>query len=602
MLYGSNDRVLINRGVKEVLVPFYQRWQELTNKKTLDIYQYRIMTSLTAMKEMVQVIEKTRAGLFITDDNVEACRQELLFLLDHDKVLEKYNKAILNRLRYALGDCSKKDMGKYKVRILYRLRYMVDQLDAVYLKNALNELKQAIIDRNLEDLERYINIVVSQSIYNGWSAQALNELLRFFTMYEMTDKRFDEQWELFCEKLICDTMSDFAVLINVPFNPKQGESPDHSLEILSRLGLDIKTHYELCQIYSELPDISSLLHADKRYFYVNVKAYDVYSAAHKAIMSISEQLNMASFYQLVSAWDLSSVTIVAIDCNTTYHKSFNAKDIYQTYDYIDASGRIFNNIQKIFVDKNKIIAREKLKGSFGYTNISRTSLFQEEKYMNLWVALESLARTDMYKDIITNVKDTVPAAVCLRYIFRVVRNYVEDCRRCGVSFAFTNTNVDTLQESKQAMVYETIKLFHDSTLYSELLEKSEINTLLKFRTETIHSLLTDVKIFKEKVKNHYNRISWQIQRLYRIRNEITHAALQDQNLLITYVEHLYDYLSTYISEIATCMIQNNLDTIEEALCLIKDNYDVFVSYAESTSVDILQETILKTGIINFVDL
>ena len=56
--------------------------------------------------------------------------------------------------------------------------------------------------------------------------------------------------------------------------------------------------------------------------------------------------------------------------------------------------------------------------------------------MNLWVALESLARTDMYADIISCVKDTVPAAVCIRYIYRIVRNYVEDCSRCGIRFDF----------------------------------------------------------------------------------------------------------------------------------------------------------------------
>lgn len=59
MLWGNNDEALIRRGVNEAVVPFYQRWQELLNKKTLDIYQYKVMTSLSAMKEMVRVIKKT---------------------------------------------------------------------------------------------------------------------------------------------------------------------------------------------------------------------------------------------------------------------------------------------------------------------------------------------------------------------------------------------------------------------------------------------------------------------------------------------------------------------------------------------------------------
>lgn len=66
--------------------------------------------------------------------------------------------------------------------------------------------------------------------------------------------------------------------------------------------------------------------------------------------------------------------------------------------------------------------------------------------------------------------------------------------------------------------------------------------LLSFRTESIQKLLTDSRSAVEKIKKHYDRISWQIQRLYRIRNEIAHAALREQNLLITYVEHLYECL------------------------------------------------------------
>ncbi len=600
MLSGNNNEMLINSGVREEAVPFYQRWQELMNRKTLDIYQYKIMTSLTAMKEMAEVIKKTQSGLFTTDANIKACREELLFISNQDKVLMKYNKAILNRLQNALSGESEKDAVHYRNRILHRLNYVIKRIDEDYLRNALNELKQAIIDRNMEDMELYINIVASQSIYNGWSAQALNELLRYFTMDEMKIKEFDEQWDIFCRQLLNNRKSTFDVLIYVPFKPQQRETQDRLPEILQRSGLDIKSYDELCQIYDDLRDIKTLLNADKRYFCVQEEAYDIYTAAHLAVVDVSEQLNMASFYNLLSAWDLSSVVIVPINKSTRHHKSFTAMQIYQTYDYIDVSGTIFEHTQRIFRDENKKIVREKLKGSFSYANISRASLFQEEKYMNLWVALESLARTEMYKDIISNVKDTVPAAVCLRYVYRIVRNYVEDCNRCGVRFEFTGRNVDTHQESKQTMVRETIEIFKSPIWYAELVDKSNVNMLLRFRTESIHKLLMDPKAVVEKIKKHYNRISWQIQRLYRIRNEIAHAALQEQNLLITYVEHLYDYLSIYISEIITCMIDNNLNNIEEVLSLIKDNYDVMVAYANNKENDILRDTILRTGIINLI--
>ena len=239
MLSGNNNEMLINSGVREEAVPFYQRWQELMNRKTLDIYQYKIMTSLTAMKEMAEVIKKTQSGLFTTDANIKACREELLFISNQDKVLMKYNKAILNRLQNALSGESEKDPVHYRNRILHRLNYVIKRIDEDYLRNALNELKQAIIDRNMEDMELYINIVASQSIYNGWSAQALNELLRYFTMDEMKIKEFDEQWDIFCRQLLNNRKSTFDVLIYVPFKPQQRETQDRLPEILQRSGLDM---------------------------------------------------------------------------------------------------------------------------------------------------------------------------------------------------------------------------------------------------------------------------------------------------------------------------------------------------------------------------
>ncbi|MCM1214222.1 MAG: hypothetical protein NC331_01890 [Lachnospiraceae bacterium] len=374
------------------------------------------------------------------------------------------------------------------------------------------------------------------------------------------------------------------------------------LEAMQKVGLGTKEYTELCGEYANIGDIGRLLNANKKYFRVLVEAYDIYTAAHLAIISISEQLNMASFYNLVSAWDLSAVVILAINEKTKYHSSFTAESLYQTYDYMDSSGRIFEYTQRIFADDRRTMVREKLKGSFGYTNMSRVSLFQEEKYTNLWVELESLARTNLYTDIISCVKETVPAAVCMRYLYRIVRNYVEDCLRCGILFDFAEKSIDMHQETKRKMVCETIEVFQNQKMYAELVEKCKVNTLLKYRTESIHEILTNVKAVQEKIEKHHERISWQIQRLYRIRNEIAHAALQDQNLLIAYVEHLYDYLSTYTSEIITCMIENGQKSIEEALCLIKDNYDMFIIYAENNERAILQESVMKTGVIDFVQI
>lgn len=150
------------------------------------------------------------------------------------------------------------------------------------------------------------------------------------------------------------------------------------------------------------------------------------------------------------------------------------------------------------------------------------------------------------------------------------------------------------------MVKETIPIFQDPALYSLLINKCSVNSLLKHRCNKIYRLLTDIDFAFAKIRNHYNRISWQIQRLYRIRNEIAHAALQEQTSLIVYIEHLNDYLSNYISEIVTCVCDKNLNTFEEALCSIRDNYDAFVEFYKNNNKEILKSQVLPSGIISLI--
>ena len=581
MLKDNNDEQLRQKRVNEKTIPFYQIWLELVNEKTLDIYQYRIL-------------KKTLAGVFINEANIESCREETLYILNNDMIMEKHYKGVSNRLRYSLG--SKPKTEAEKTRLLAQVQYVINEIAPTYERNAIDELKSAILNGEINVITFLSNIVASQAAHKGWSSQALNDLLRFFR----DDKGFDEQWNTFEATILNNEMKLHNVLIHIPFrNQRNGEDAD-TLGVLNNLGLDVCTYAQLIQEFNDIADITSLLNAEKRYFRVQVEAHDVYSAAHKAIRKISDLLNMASFYNIVSAWDLSSVSIVAINSINGYHKAFNAEQLYKTYDYLDSSSRVFDYTKQIFTDDGKISLREKLTGAFGYANISRASLFQEEKYMNLWVALESLARTKMYPDIISNVKQTVPAAMSLRYIYRIVRNYVEDCMRCRVLFDFPGRSIDMKQDTKQKMVQETIEVFRDQTLYNVLLQKCEVNALLKYRTELVHEILNDVKVLKNKIKNHHDRVEWQTQRLYRIRNEIVHSALQNETSLIMYIEHLYDYLSTYITEIVTCMSEGKEGTLEETLAIIKDNYDVFISFAEQGENGLIEENVMKTGIISLI--
>ena len=69
------------------------------------------------------------------------------------------------------------------------------------------------------------------------------------------------------------------------------------MQILKRV--ERKGYDNLVKEFPDIEDIGQLLKSEKRYFHVSVEAYDIYTVAHLAILTISEKLNIASFYNLL---------------------------------------------------------------------------------------------------------------------------------------------------------------------------------------------------------------------------------------------------------------------------------------------------------------
>lgn len=294
MLSGSNDSKLTSQQVDPKVVPLYQVWQELVHVQTLDVYQYRVLTSFSALKELLSVIKKTQQGLFTTDDNIDACRLETLYILKQDKALEKNNKALLNRLQATLG--KKPTTPAEKNRLAYHLKYAIGILQPVYMEWVLTELEASVVCGNVGDIEYFANIASSQAIHNGWSPSALYDMLRFFR----DSKPFSEQWDNFKNELLSNSFYSHDVLINVPFAKLSGAEQAHAQQVLNQLGLKLKSYSEIVAQYENINDIGQLIKAEKKYFQIAVDAKDIYSASHNAISKLATVLNLAALREQTS--------------------------------------------------------------------------------------------------------------------------------------------------------------------------------------------------------------------------------------------------------------------------------------------------------------
>lgn len=605
MLSGNNNIPLIRyQNINEEYVFFIQRWREILESKTLDMYQYNILNSCVACDEFADVIEKTLNGVFTSRQNVDDCKAEALEIVKEDFILEKHNKPLKNTLLRVLSsriDSKSKSEnlddknGNFYTslnRIKFQLKDPLRQLKRQFLEYILEDLKEAIDNSDNEIVNTCIGALVSQCIFQGWSAKGLTNLSQFFETTESSTIK----WQKFSEKIKSDTLVNFEIYCSVKIESRRGLSIDEVKDTISSIGLEIINGSEIIQQKNENVDFCSKINSETTYVLTRVDLTDPYSAVLRAINLLNSKLSVATFYNTIDPWIAISPQIVVL--NTTDGQSENLKltDIFKTYDYVDSNNSVFEDTKQIILNPEMDDVKNKINSVFAYTNLSRSSVFQETKFITLWIALESVMRTGQYQDIITHIKAVLPEILATRYVYRIVRNFAEDCIRCKMKKC-DELDLDFEQEDKKALVKKIILIFRDATKYTILLEKCKRCKLLCFRCEEIHEVLNNSEILYSKFEHYTKKIRWHIQRLYRIRNEITHSAFNENKSLVIYIEHLYSYLSQLMSEIVHYIVHKEAQSVDEAYATITENYNTYMELIKEGRMNINE--ILENGIIEF---
>lgn len=423
-----------------------------------------------------------------------------------DVILKKHYEHLYNRLKGVLGKSNKEAHEQRALK--YELMYIMKIVEKGYYEFLISDLWESIKNDKCSETIFLTGILASHCINHGWSAKALKHKVNVFK----GEKRPEEKWQEFVELISCEINREFDVLVKLYLRGYPNTAFDNIFSALERLGVESKTREMVKEEYRFFDETKLKIGENGRYLLVKVSAHDRFSAATLALQKMSEALNMVSFFGMIEGWNVKDTTLFVIDKQKESVKMIPPKTLYATYDYLDSSSKIFVGAQRIFSREGMDVVKSKLNGAFSYANLSKESMFQEEKYINAWVALESLARTDMCKDIISNVLENVPAALCQRYIYRLMRNFIEDCLRCEVDL--TRLQIHVNGASKKKNVEEMYEVLQERGRYLALLQACGVNKLLENRCKDIYRLATDVKAAGRKVIQHHENVEWQLQRLY----------------------------------------------------------------------------------------
>lgn len=144
-------------------------------------------------------------------------------------------------------------------------------------------------------------------------------------------------------------------------------------------------------------------------------------------------------------------------------------------------------------------------------------------------------------------------------------------------------------------LYDMLRFFRDSKPFSEQWDNFK-NELLS-NSFYSHDVLINVPFAKLSgaEQAHAQQVLNQLGLKLKSYSEIV---AQYEN--INDIGQLIKAEKKYISEIVTDITERNLDTFEEALCYIRDNYDVFVALCKEKQKGSLEADVLSTGVISLI--
>ncbi len=595
MIKGVLDSDLAEKGFNSEYFFFYQVWRELTCSKTLDSYQHKSLNVINGLEELIHNLESYIDSVTSTTHSIISLNAELFKLLSRDYVLRTIFPSVLNRLRAYLGQ-SIKTIPKCRA-LKYHVSLLLHEIQNTYDAALVECLVERIHANDMKNTYQLTSFFISRCIDKGWSIKALSRKMNLSDGKDVKD---------LLQKIICSHSQKYIVVFpyRLTVLPPSGKTKEESTlyvdQQLNRFGIRVENKKELTAEYQEL-NLSK--YSCEKFIIVSCNAKDIYGASNEAIKNLSSVLNAISFFSAIEPWSINNISWTVFNTEAPYQDRLSPKDIYGVYEYLDSSTMVYNRVREILTQSTLTELKQRIASAISYTNLSHISLSEEEKYINMWIALESLIRINSFESIIENIKYCIPKACTIRYIYKLIRNFSEDCARCGVSLSFDSIIIDLDSGDKEKIVKNMLTVLRTPEMAEVLKQRCTTSQILSYRFKEIRQLATDFNELQSQTKSYHATVEWHLDRLYRIRNEIAHTAFTNNPSLLRYSEHLYDYLASTISEITRIAKEKESKSFEEIISAINANYDEFVGICNEKTAKSNPEILgrlWQSGIMDFI--
>lgn len=533
---------------------FVQRWLELLHPRTIDSYAAKVMNAHGALQELREVLHAVLATQ-IDPGHLRSVWAETRAKVKDDPAL-KTQAAFLREAFLRLLT------SEPPIHEPQRLRQVLTEL------SALNEI--------LEDRYAEWNFSTLEAAFrdgDGSTAAAVaealaSEFLRSHDAHSLYDlgqllcsANFDEQWRKFKSVLRRDPE------LFLVFVPVHVSNPEAIRRVQQNLGFSVVDREELeGRLTSHVHDLR------KHYAVRQVEAHDYRVAVKRAMADVDQRLGLVSFF-LASSGRVPDGTAFVQYGDPPRIRPIPFEVEQHAEEKFDKLAWAAEVLASTRVDA---VSRGRIMDAIQYASYARRAHSPTSRFLGNWVALETLVR--QAGSAIEAMSRYVVPILCNDYIYRLVRNFLDDCVRCAVDLAGV---LGCPVADYPTATHVFVEVVQDDRKRAELVQRCSHHDCLALRAQQLSDQLLNGKSTRSLLQGHRQRLEWHLYRLYRIRNEIVHAGKATE-LVEPCLLHLEDYVYRVTTTVLYLMRRHRLTSVSSALSLAQHDLAATLEYLDST--------------------
>ena len=525
---------------------------------TLDSYRLRLHNPKTAIEELIYVTSQVKQNILQRTEYVSEIRKEVSSLLKDNT--DGLVFVTISREHYAklISHGKKENYNK------------IIQASRLVIKDNLNYKQHLILE-----IKNYLDSHASDSEIE--SSGKLTSLVEY-ALIELVNRGYTKQYLYHFLRTIFVHAGDSSFTFEERFQEFQKlfVRPETVYTVIFKILSDQFQFRELCQIDSNYIQVnrrfrsinSSLIsdqvarwleeNKEEKLVAYSVATPDHYKAIEKGRVKLARDLDLyhLGFSGIKNDIDRQAAVIAQSDPA----KASTVPSNYQLEGYTRGNQQIFNlllskvnSLQTNSVSKETI---EKLLSGFRYLRMGSESAELETKMLNFWIGLEFVF-TSFLSDqkTIDRIKEFFPLCHALIYVRRNLYDFHKALDRLELSDRIPNYS-------------DNLEYLCDYNLYNTIIDESP-NVLLKMRAKQFQGWYEDPSRIGRRLKEHIDRLRWNISRLYRLRNEIVHNAAVRSNINPN-VSHLKYYLTFALNSMLEFLSDSPPDIDSDGEITIED--------------------------------